>query len=388
MKKRMLALIMICSLVFPAFAIPTASAAAAPVVYLDGEKLSFNTNPIIKNGSTLVPMRLIFEKQGAKVSWNNTTKTVTATKGSTTIKYTIGQKKATVNGSTFTLNTPGEILKGSTLVPLRFVSESLGNSVGWFNKSKTVTISSASMLKAKVTKVTDGDTITVKLNDGTEEKVRFIGVDTPESVHPDADRNTSEGVVVSEYTKKQLLNKTVMLELDAGERDNYGRLLAYVYLNDMMFNAKLAEEGYATQMTYQPNVRWVDLFGALVANARSNDRGLWAYDGENGSKVTGTTGKLVIEKVDYQNEIVTIKNKDSKTINLTGWKLVSVKGNQVYTFPDGYTLAPGKTVYVTSGKNAKAAAGYLKWTTANVHNNDENDPAELYDMNGKLISKY
>ncbi|MCM3784958.1 stalk domain-containing protein [Neobacillus mesonae] len=388
MKKKLLALLMTCSLVLPLAAIPTASAAAAPVVYLDGEKLTFSTNPIIKNGSTLVPMRLIFEKQGAKVSWNNTTKTVTATKGSTTIKYTIGQKQATVNNSAFTLNAPGEILKGSTMVPLRFVSESLGNSVGWFNKSKTVTISSASMQKAKVTRVVDGDTIEVTLNDGSVEKVRLIGIDTPESVHPDADRNTSEGVVVSDYTKSQLLNKTVLLEFDAGERDTYGRLLAYVYLNGNMYNAKLAEEGYATQMTYQPNVRWVDLFTALVANARSNNRGLWAYDGEVGSAVKGTTGKLVIEKVDYANEIVTIKNKDSKTINLTGWKLVSVKGNQVYNFPDGYTLAPGKTVYVTSGKNAKEAAGYLKWTTANVHNNDENDPAKLYDMNGKLISSY
>lgn len=388
MKKKILSIILTCSLLLPGSIISNASATTSPVVYLDGEKLTFTTDSIIKNGSTLVPMRVIFEKQGAKVNWNNTTKTVIAVKGNTTIKYTIGQKQATVNNKMITLNSPGEILKGSTLVPLRFVSESLGNIVGWGQKSKTVIISSASMQKAKVKRVVDGDTVEVTLADGSVEKVRLIGVDTPESVHPDTSKNTSDGVIVSDYTKAQLLNKDVMLEFDVGERDTYGRLLAYVYLNGMMYNATLAEEGYATQMTYQPNVRWVGLFTALVASARSNDRGLWAYDGVSGSSVSGTTGKLVIEKVDYINEIVTIMNKDNKTINLTGWTLISVKGNQVYTFPDGYKLEAGKKVYVTSGKNAKATTGYLKWTTANVHNNDANDPAELIDMNGKLISSY
>lgn len=388
MKKKIFAMLMACSLVLPGLMTGNASAAVAPSVYLDGERLSFSTDPVIKNGSTLVPMRVIFEKQGAKVTWNNTTKTVTAVKGNTTIKYTIGQKQAKVNSNTITLNTPGQILKGSTLVPLRFVSESLGNIVGWEQKSKTVIISSASMKKAKVTRVVDGDTIEVTFDNGSVEKVRLIGIDTPESVHPDADKNSSQGETASAYTKSQLLNKTVMLEFDVGEKDQYNRLLAYVYLNDLMYNAKLAAEGYATQMTYQPNVRWVNLFSALVANARSNDRGLWAYDGVDGSKLNGTTGKLVITNVDYAGEVVTITNKDSKAMNMTGWTLVSVKGNQVYNFPDGYTLAAGKKVYVTSGKNAKEGSGYLKWTTANVHNNDKDDPAELYDMNGKLISSY
>lgn len=110
-------------------------------------------------------------------------------------------------------------------------------------------ISSAQMTKVKVTRVVDGDTIEVTLADGSKERVRMIGIDTPESVHPDGDKNNADVVVASDYTKEQLLNKTVYLEFDVGEKDQYGRLLAYVYINDIMFNAKLAAEGYAVQMT-------------------------------------------------------------------------------------------------------------------------------------------
>ena len=155
-----------------------------------------------------------------------------------------------------------------------------------------------------------------------------------------------------------------------------------------MYNALLVAEGYAKQLTYQPNVRWVNLFGALAANARSTDLGLWAYDNESGSVVTGTNGKITIVALDYGAEIVTIRNDDSKNVNMTGWKLVSVKGNQVFNFPDGYILKTGSTVLITSGAKAMEADGVLKWTVSNVHNNDEDDPAELYDMNGNKVSSF
>src|SRR5690606_10680811 len=94
-------------------------------------------------------------------------------------------------------------------------------------------------------------------------------------------------------------------------------------VNDLMYNAKLAMEGYANQVTYQPNVRWEALLRAQVQDARQNERGLWAYDDEQGSKITGTTGKLVIEKVDYRGEIVPIVYKDSKTVNLSNWTSIT-----------------------------------------------------------------
>lgn len=126
----------------------------------------------------------------------------------------------------------------------------------------------------EVVRVVDGDTIVVNYN-GTNEKVRLIGVDTPESVHVDKSKNTEEGVKVSDYTKAQLTGKKVALELDVQERDKYGRILAYVYLDGVMYNKTLLEIGYAKVATYPPNVKYVDDFTKIQEIARENKVGLW-----------------------------------------------------------------------------------------------------------------
>lgn len=128
-----------------------------------------------------------------------------------------------------------------------------------------------------VTRVVDGDTIIVDI-DGVEERVRLIGVDTPESVHPDADRNVEYGKIASDFTKSQLEGKDVTLEYDVQERDQYGRILAYVYLGGKMFNKTLLEEGHAKVATYPPNVKYVDDFKSIQEQARENGRGVWAFD--------------------------------------------------------------------------------------------------------------
>ena len=128
----------------------------------------------------------------------------------------------------------------------------------------------------KVVRVVDGDTIVIDFN-GVEEKLRLIGVDTPESVHPSEEKNTKEGIKVSDYTKKMLESKSVMVEFDVQERDKYGRLLAYVYIDGRMYNKTLLKEGLAKVATYPPNVKYVEDFTALQKEARENKEGLWAY---------------------------------------------------------------------------------------------------------------
>lgn len=119
-------------------------------------------------------------------------------------------------------------------------------------------------------RVVDGDTIVVIL-DGKKEKVRMIGIDTPESVHPDKSRNTPMGKIASKYTKDNLEGKYVALETDAQERDKYGRILAYVYLDDKMFNKTLLEEGLAKLMTIPPNVKYADDFKKIEAERESKN---------------------------------------------------------------------------------------------------------------------
>ena len=127
----------------------------------------------------------------------------------------------------------------------------------------------------KVIRVVDGDTLVVNYN-GKEEKVRLIGVDTPESVHPDEEKNTVFGDEVSNYSKEMLSGKEVTLEFDVDERDQYGRLLAYVYLDGQMYNKILLEKGYAKLATYPPNVKYVEDFTKIQKRARENKVGLWA----------------------------------------------------------------------------------------------------------------
>ncbi len=138
-------------------------------------------------------------------------------------------------------------------------------------------------VQATVTRVVDGDTIHVLMPDGTDETVRFIGVNTPESTT----RHEPYGAEASAYVKKRLpKGLTVWLEVDARLRDKYGRMLAYVWLERptstsleevraKMFNAQLLIEGYAQLMTIPPDVRYVDVFTPLQAEARDANRGLW-----------------------------------------------------------------------------------------------------------------
>ncbi|WP_334110778.1 DJ-1/PfpI/YhbO family deglycase/protease [Thermodesulfitimonas autotrophica] len=121
----------------------TASASAAPKVFIDSKQLAFDVPPLIEQGRTLIPLRGVFEAFGAQVRWDGATRTVTATKGQTTVKLTVGARTAYVNGSAVTLDVPAKIVNGRTLVPLRFVSESLGCRVAWDAKTQTVTIASA-----------------------------------------------------------------------------------------------------------------------------------------------------------------------------------------------------------------------------------------------------
>ncbi|MGF7035353.1 endonuclease YncB(thermonuclease family) [Paenibacillus mucilaginosus] len=275
-KRKLATIVLSASLALSSFSSVTAAPAdATPSVFVDGKKLVFEVPPAVINGSTLVPMRKIFESLGATIEWDGSTRTVTAKKADVEITYTIGEKKAKKNAADIELSVPGEVIEGSTLVPLRFVGEALGATVGWDGPSRTITISSAVKKKTKVSRTVDGDTLKIDW-DGKEESIRLIGVDTAESVHPDASKNVEAGKVASEYTKNALTDATIYVEIDAEERDKYGRLLGYVYLEDGTFyNAKLVSEGYAKLATFPPNVRWVDLFTSLQEDARTDGRGIW-----------------------------------------------------------------------------------------------------------------
>ena len=135
----------------------------------------------------------------------------------------------------------------------------------------------ANAVAARVERVVDGDTFVAELG-GRDERVRVIGVDTPETVAPGRPVERY-GKEASNFAKRELTGATVRLGGDVEPRDRYDRLLAYVWLPDGTFwNALLAAEGYAQLITVPPNVAYVDLFRRLVAEARAAHRGLWANE--------------------------------------------------------------------------------------------------------------
>jgi len=110
-------------------------------VQIDGNAVLFpNAQPQKIHGRVLVPMRRIFEQLGATVSWDRATQAVTAEKDGKTIDLTIGRHIATVNGNEIRLDVPAMIVDGSTMVPIRFVSEALGAQVGWLEAERLVSI--------------------------------------------------------------------------------------------------------------------------------------------------------------------------------------------------------------------------------------------------------
>ncbi|RXZ84139.1 hypothetical protein EBB07_03380 [Paenibacillaceae bacterium] len=119
-------------------------------VLVDGQKLTLDPSPVQVNGTTLVPMRAIFKALSADVVWEQQSKTIIARKGSTTISLKVGSKQAIVNGKTFKLAEPAQVKQGATLVPLRLVSEALGAKVEWNAQQRTIKITSFESLVAGI----------------------------------------------------------------------------------------------------------------------------------------------------------------------------------------------------------------------------------------------
>ncbi len=121
---------------------------------------------------------------------------------------------------------------------------------------------------AKVTRVIDGDTIIVE----GDYRVRYIGIDTPE-IYPETE---AFGIEAWQANCELVEGKEVRLEKDVSETDKYGRLLRYVYVDDVLVNAELVKQGLAWAKAYPPDTRYQDYLEEMEAEARSAGRGMWA----------------------------------------------------------------------------------------------------------------
>lgn len=137
-----------------------------------------------------------------------------------------------------------------------------------------------------VVHIEDGDTIDVRIGDRVE-RVRYIGIDAPEVPHHGME-GTRGGEAAARVNRALAGGRRVRLELDAEERDHYGRLLAYVWVGDRMINLEMVRRGYARALTIPPNIHHEGRFEEAETEARAAGRGLWGSGDLGGPRNTAS----------------------------------------------------------------------------------------------------
>lgn len=264
-----------------------------------------------------------------------------------------------------------------------------------------------------VVKIVDGDTIDVNI-DGKIERIRFIGLNTPETVDP---RKPVEcfGQEASKKANELLLGQEVYLEVDPtqGDRDKYGRLLRYVYLKDGTDVAlKLISNGYGYEYTYDLPYKNQDQYNKAEAQASEGERGLWAPGmcveevKESNPKQSAPKSEITIAlpaitrtavlKITYihydgeegrtePDEYVEIKNTGEQA-NLKNYTLLDESGKN-YTFKD-FNLAANQSVKIYTGYGDDTGSSLYWCFTSSAIWNNSGDMATLKNPSGEIVDTY
>lgn len=225
----------------------------------------------------------------------------------------------------------------------------------------SATTGNTSDANAKVVKVVDGDTLDVEFN-GKTERVRLLLVDTPETVHPSKPVEPF-GPEASKFAKETLTNQPVRVELDVSERDKYGRLLAYIWVGDKMFNEMLLEKGLArVAYVYPPNVKYVDQFREIQKKAQQAELGIWSienYATDKGFNDDAAGAPKAKSQNQNQKKPSTETSKDiTKKPTIKG--NINSKGEKIYHVPGGASYASTKAEEMFYTEAEAKKAGYRK----------------------------
>jgi micrococcal nuclease len=204
------------------------------------------------------------------------------------------------------------------------------------------------VLVATIVRVVDGDTLNIRVN-GQEETVRLLLVDTPETVHPSKPIQPF-GPEASAFAKETLTpGKQVEIELDVSERDKYGRLLCYLYLDGRMFNELLLKNGLArVAYVYAPNTRYVNQFYILQKQAQAMEIGIWSI--ENYATDSGF--------IDKTSGNSSSGSSPSRQCKIKG--NISSSGNKIYHMPGQQYYNVTKQEEMFCSEEEAQKAGYPK----------------------------
>ncbi|MDK8183502.1 copper amine oxidase N-terminal domain-containing protein [Paenibacillus sp. UMB4589-SE434] len=142
--KKIVTMLVAFGMLFSVVNLPAVQAAPTIKIYLNGSRLATDVAPIMVKNRTLLPLKTVFEALNASISWNQSTKTVTASRNGNEMVLKIGSKTAKLNNRNITLDVPAQVVKGRTLVPVRFASEAMGEKIDWNERTSSVYITTSS----------------------------------------------------------------------------------------------------------------------------------------------------------------------------------------------------------------------------------------------------
>jgi micrococcal nuclease len=240
---------------------------------------------------------------------------------------------------------------------------------------------------ATVVGVTDGDTINVRFEDRSVEPVRLIGINSPESGECMASEATS-------YLRDLIDGLHVGLVSDVSNRDQYNRLLRYIYLGDLFVNEELVRNGYALAHRYEPDTAWANVLDAAQTEAQESQVGMWS---PTACGPAPTASIQILEVVydapgdDNQNlngEWVVIANSGTTPVELSGWSLKDESASHRYYFPSSFVLSPGSEVVIYTGCGGDSEASLYWCNTGSAVWNNSGDSAFLLDPNGNIADQW
>jgi hypothetical protein len=432
MKKKILLLVIVLSLVLSL----SAFAADSVNISIEEELVEFNKEygiPFIdENNRTQVPFRATMETYGAEVDWNNDTRTAIAEKEGIVVEVPIGEDYIIKDGNIIKNDTSALIKDGRTYLPIRAVLEAFGADVGWNNETRTVLVdkkpSSENNFKGfTLLEVDGGDlsgyrepNVVVDIGFGdreywafTNEYGQLVKVVADEIVLQDEE---TEDVLDSGryYYDEAKVPGTESSKLDEGHviADSLGGVAnAYnitpqestlnrhgdqAYMEDWIrkaggcsdFTAVITYPNTETQIPSHYKYTYA-LMGDVIEDTFDNinpDEVNEEITEEETETQKDQDSQVEIVALDKRAEYVTIENKGTNDIDISGWMIISVKGQQRFTFPSGYVLEAGQQCKLTSG-DLKDTGDFTMANTT-IWNNSSSDPAELYNDNGVLIDRF
>ena len=235
-----------------------------------------------------------------------------------------------------------------------------------------------------VVSITDGDTIRV-IVDGVEERLRLIGINAPEGGECMAAEATALMTTL-------LTGKTVRLESDVSNRDQFDRLLRYVYVDDVFVNEVLVRQGLALARRYEPDTGQAELLQAAQTRGEGESLGMWAPDACG----VPATGDIRVGAIHYDadgndndnlnDEWAEISNVGPSSVDLTGWVVKDESASHRYSFPFGFMLPAGTTVRLYTGCGDDTDTSLYWCNTRSAVWNNSGDTVFILDPSGNIIN--